>query len=42
MRLIYPKLRAGEKGWATFRLRSSNPASILLTGEWKGPWRDPS
>ena len=40
VRLIYPKLRAGEKGWATFRLRSSNPASILLTGEWKGPWRE--
>jgi hypothetical protein len=41
VQLIYPKLRAGGKGWATFRLRSSNPASIHLTGEWKGPWRDP-
>ena len=41
MRLIYPKLNAGETGKATFRLRSGNPAKIVLEGEWNGPWRDP-
>ena len=41
VRLIYPRLQSGESGKATFRLRSSSPARIVLTGEWKGPWKDP-
>ena len=41
VRLIYPKLGPGETGRATFRIRLSRPAKIVLEGEWKGPWRDP-
>lgn len=41
VRLIYPHLNPGERGAATFRLRSSNPATIELTGVWDGPWKDP-
>jgi len=41
VRLIYPKLGSGETGRATFRIRLSRPAKIVLEGEWKGPWRDP-
>jgi hypothetical protein len=37
--LIYPDLRSGEKGLATFRLGSPETV-VVLTGEWKGPWRD--
>lgn len=40
-RLIYPKLKAGERGYATFRIRLAEPAKIVLEGEWNGPWRDP-
>jgi hypothetical protein len=41
VRLIYPKLKKGETGVATFRIRMPNPAKILLEGEWKGPYRNP-
>jgi hypothetical protein len=41
VRLIYPRLKSGESGKATFRLRSSSAARIILTGEWKGPWKNP-
>ncbi|MGC2421247.1 MAG: hypothetical protein WA405_06310 [Candidatus Acidiferrales bacterium] len=41
VRLIYPKLNPGETGVATFRIRLSTPAKIVLEAEWKGPWRDP-
>jgi hypothetical protein len=41
VRLIYPKLEAGETGSATFRIRLSSPAKISLRGEWNGPWREP-
>ncbi|HVB88032.1 MAG TPA: hypothetical protein VNK23_15330 [Candidatus Dormibacteraeota bacterium] len=41
VRLIYPKLNSGETGVATFRIRLSTPAKIVLEGEWNGPWRDP-
>lgn len=41
VRLIYPELRPGETGAATFRIRLSRPAKIVLKGEWNGPWRDP-
>jgi integrase len=40
-RLIYPRLAPDETGRATFRLHLSRPATIVLQGEWKGPWRDP-
>ena len=39
--LIYPELSRGETGVATFRIRLSRPAKIVLEGEWNGPWRDP-
>jgi hypothetical protein len=41
VRLIYPELNPGETGIATFRIRLSSPAKIVLEGEWNGPWRDP-
>ena len=41
LRLIYPKLKAGERGYATLRIRLAEPAKIVLEGEWNGPWRDP-
>ena len=40
VRLIYPRLESGETGRATFRIHS-HPATIVLQGEWKGPWQDP-
>ncbi len=40
-RLVYPHLKAGERGSATFRLRSLSPARIVLQGVWGGPWKDP-
>jgi hypothetical protein len=41
VRLIYPELKPGETGVATFRIRLSTPANIVLEGEWNGPWRNP-
>jgi hypothetical protein len=41
VRLIYPELKPGRDGVATFRIRLSRPARIVLEGEWNGPWRDP-
>ena len=41
IRLIYPKLRAGEEGRATFRIRLSEPDKIVLQGGRNGPWRNP-
>lgn len=41
VRLIYPELKRGETGMATFRTRLGRPAKIVLKGEWNGPWRDP-
>jgi len=41
VRLIYPELKPGERGAATFRTRSAFPSKIVLHGEWKGPWRNP-
>ena len=41
IRLIYPNLSAKEKGRATFRIDNSNPAKLVLRGEWTGPWQDP-
>jgi hypothetical protein len=40
-RLIYPHLKAGERGYATFRLRSGCPSTIELEGIWKGEWKNP-
>ncbi len=39
--LIYPELKSGETGRATFRIRSARPAKIILQAEWNGPWQDP-
>jgi hypothetical protein len=41
IRLIYPELKPGETGTATFRIRLAEPAKVVLQGEWNGPWRDP-
>lgn len=41
VRLIYPKLKVGETGVATFRIRLGRPFKVVLEGEWNGPWRDP-
>ena len=41
VRLIYPRLDAGESGKATFRTRLDFPAKIVLVGEWHGPWQAP-
>jgi hypothetical protein len=41
VRFIYPELKKGETGAANFRIRTGNPAKIVLEGEWKGPYRDP-
>jgi hypothetical protein len=41
VRLNYPHLRAGETGRATFRIRLSSPAKIVLWGDRRGPWRNP-
>jgi hypothetical protein len=35
--LPYPDLRPGEKGWASFPVHGT---TLVLTGEWQGPWRD--
>src|SRR5436309_14997402 len=40
-RLIYPKLKKGESGMATFFLQSDHPRHVLLTALWNGPWRNP-
>ncbi len=40
-RLIYPKLKAGETGYATFRFKSAYTATIVLSGIWKGPYINP-
>ena len=41
-RLIYPNLKPGEKGYATFFLRGSRETTrIVLTGVWNGPWESP-
>jgi len=41
VRLIYPELKSGETGWATFRIRLATPTKIVLQGEWNGSYRDP-
>jgi hypothetical protein len=41
VRLIYPKLEPGETGLATFRIHFGRPTTIVLQGEWNGPWQDP-
>jgi len=40
-RLIYPHLKAGERGYATFRFRTNNPSFVVLEGVWKGEWKNP-
>lgn len=43
IRLIYPHLKKGETGVATFRTSSHSAMTtgIILTGKWEGPWKDP-
>ncbi len=41
VRLIYPELKPGETGRATFRIRTGRPAKIVLRGEWNGAYRNP-
>jgi hypothetical protein len=40
-RLIYPKLKPGERGYATFRIDGDSTTTIVLTGIWKGPYKNP-
>jgi len=40
-RLIYPELKAGERGYATFRVKSAATATIVLSGAWEGPYKNP-
>lgn len=38
--LIYPELKAGEAGSATFPLKlPDGTKTVILTGEWNGPYR---
>ena len=40
VRLIYPELKSGSQGLATFRLK--HDAKIIeLRGKWDGPWKNP-
>ena len=39
--LIYPELKAGEGGWATFLRVPSGATTVVLAGQWNGPYRDP-
>jgi hypothetical protein len=39
--LVYPELKAGEGGRATFLRVPSGANTVVLTGEWHGPYRDP-
>jgi hypothetical protein len=38
--LIYPELKEGEGGWATFLGTPNNAKVVVLTGEWNGPYID--
>jgi hypothetical protein len=40
-RLIYPRLRSGKSGVATFRILTAHATTIELTAKWNGPWKDP-
>jgi hypothetical protein len=39
--LIYPALKSAEGGWATFLRTPSGTKTVVLAGEWNGPYRDP-
>jgi hypothetical protein len=39
--LIYPELKDGEGGWATFLRAPSGTNTVVLTGEWNVPYRNP-
>jgi hypothetical protein len=42
IRLIYPNLKRGETGWATFRIeRGDRLKAVRLTGKWEGAWKSP-
>ncbi len=41
VRLIYPHLKKGESGLATFRIQAAAPAQIRLEASGNGPWKDP-
>ncbi len=41
MRLIYPELKPGETGNATFRIKSASATTIVLSGVWEGPYKNP-
>lgn len=40
-RLIYPELKPGESGNATFRIKSASSTTIVLSGVWQGPYKNP-
>jgi hypothetical protein len=39
--LIYPELKDGEGGSATFLRIPEGTRSVVLAGEWNGPYRNP-
>ncbi len=38
--LIYPELKDGEGGFATFLGTPGGTQTVVLTGEWNGPYRN--
>jgi hypothetical protein len=43
IRLIYPRLKPGEVGSATFFLNACSDSSerVVLEGKWNGPYKNP-
>jgi hypothetical protein len=40
VKLIYPELKAGESGYATFRI-NGHPSKLVIWSEGEGPWESP-
>ena len=40
VRLIYPRMKSGESGYATFRI-TCHPQKIVIWSEGDGPWESP-
>ena len=40
IKLIYPELKAGESGYATFRI-NGHPSKLVIWSEGEGPWESP-
>lgn len=40
VRLVYPKLKSGESGYATFKIKGI-PSKIVIWSKGDGPWESP-